>query len=304
MNGTYPSPSPNPVPPNRFSPQLSSEFFARGRSVEWLVQDVFPRLEPGVIGGPPKTFKTHVAVDLAISLATATPFLSGFTVPKARRVYFMSGETSRQALNQVFNSVMTARRLTMEHLNNLAWSTELPHLDKPDDVDQLTSMARYYGVDVLIVDPLYFCLSSTAGNATNLYAMDGLLLAFVRKCLAFEITPIFVHHAARITSKETRGVGHLSIRDLSCAGIAELARAWLLVNYASDYNTESLEHRLRMSLGGSAGYSSNWMLDVPKREAGLDMWRIRVSPPRTTTWRDHATKRDESIIRDGTYGII
>ena len=49
---------------------------------DWLVTKVLTVGEPFVIGGMHKTMKTSIAIDLAVSLVTATLFLGHFAVPR------------------------------------------------------------------------------------------------------------------------------------------------------------------------------------------------------------------------------
>ena len=45
-----------------------------------------------ILGGVYKGMKTAIAVDMAVSLVTGTPFLGRYAVPEKRRVTMMSGE--------------------------------------------------------------------------------------------------------------------------------------------------------------------------------------------------------------------
>jgi hypothetical protein len=59
--------------------------------IEWLVDGVIPVGSNGIIAGEPKAGKSWAAGDLAISLASGTPFLN-FRVPRAVRVALFSRE--------------------------------------------------------------------------------------------------------------------------------------------------------------------------------------------------------------------
>src|SRR3974390_3509885 len=76
----------------QFSPRDSASFVAEHRQHCWLVDNVLVEGQPAVIGGPKKTLKTTCALDLAISLATGTPFLGHFRVAQPVRVAVLSGE--------------------------------------------------------------------------------------------------------------------------------------------------------------------------------------------------------------------
>jgi RecA-family ATPase len=76
----------------------SAEFAAKKHPRAWLVEDVLVPGQPCVIGGPPKSLKTTLAIDLAVGLGTGTNFLRQFDVPKRRNVALFSGESAEATI--------------------------------------------------------------------------------------------------------------------------------------------------------------------------------------------------------------
>src|SRR6202035_1587121 len=59
---------------------------------QWLVQGLWSGQAVGILGGEPKCFKSFLALDLAVSVASGAPCLRRFVVPKAGRVLLYAAE--------------------------------------------------------------------------------------------------------------------------------------------------------------------------------------------------------------------
>ena len=95
----------NASPPRVIEFVDSATFAAAEYQTQWLVPEVLTRGEPGQIVGPMKACKTTVAVDLCLSIATATPFLGHFAVPNAARCGLVSGESGRATLQETAHRI-------------------------------------------------------------------------------------------------------------------------------------------------------------------------------------------------------
>jgi len=60
--------------------------------LEWLVDGLFIKGGAGILGGAPKTGKSFFALDLAISVASATPCAGHFRVGSLAPVVLLSAE--------------------------------------------------------------------------------------------------------------------------------------------------------------------------------------------------------------------
>lgn len=267
------------------SPFISSAEFAKANyKCRWLVEGVLVRNQPAVIGGAKKSLKTSLAIDLAISLGSATPFFGRFDVPKPVNVAFMSGESGKAVVQE------TAKRVCAAHDCDLAqcsvdWSMELPNLATKIGLKELCRNLTDIYANVVFIDPLYLCLiAGGSASASNLYEIGALLKDVATACHSAGATPILIHHSTKGSNKHVNKTSSIpapmDLDDLAFAGIAELARQWILVNRRTPYDPNQHRHELLMNVGGSAGHSSCWNLDIDEGKMQTDFtgrrWDVSV----------------------------
>lgn len=263
----------------RLAPIPSSEFAVADYREEWLIDRLLVADEPIVLGGPQKTLKTSVAVDLAVSLGSGTPFLGRFPVPRLVRTLVLSGESGKGTIQRTARLVCASRGVDLRDLH-VDWQFETPRLSDPTHLATLQAGLREGGYRVAVIDPLYLCLigGNEKVDPANLYAMGPRLLDVARACLRAGCTPLLIHHA---TKSSGRTYSPLQLSDLSYGGIAEFARQWILLSRRREYQGAP-PHRLWMVTGGSAGHSGEWGLDIDDGILGEDFggrrWEVQVIP--------------------------
>ena len=258
----------------------SRTFFSTVYQLTWLIGQVLVDQQPMVIGGPKKSLKTNLLLDLAISLATATPFLGRFRVDQPQRVGVYSGESGQAVLQETARRIAQVKRIRCQELDlNIHWCFALPRLSYAEDLAILQEEIIAHELSVVILDPLYLSLlaGDTDRQASNLYDIGPLLSNVTQACLAAGATPIFVHH-----TRKQSGTGRAApdLDDLAFAGVQEFARQWLLVGRREAYVPDSGQHRLWLTLGGSAGHSGAWAVDVDEGRLADDFtgrrWDVQV----------------------------
>jgi len=241
---------------SRFKFVDSEQFLAGDYRLEFLVPRVLVKGQPAVIGGPSKTLKTSLCVDLAVSMSTATSFLGAFPVHNRRRVAIASGESGEFTLKETCLRILRSKGLEPSHLNGwLKWEFTLPTFS---DLSVMADFARRLAdlaVEVVLIDPTYLALGDV--DAKSVFEMGRALRPVAEYLLSRGVTPILVHHSNRLLPVgEVMGLEHLSH-----AGLAEYARQWLLLNRREKYKGNG-EHDLWVSIGGSAGHGGIWSLRV------------------------------------------
>jgi replicative DNA helicase len=254
---------------------------------DWLVTPLFIVGQPGVIGGARKTLKTSLIVDLAISLGTGKPFLGAFDVPQQRRVAVLCGESGEATVQETAQRICAAKQVRLNRDCTVFWAFRLPQLSRPSHRASLRRSLEDNEIEVVFLDPLYLCLlgAGQGASAANLYEVGPLLFKTAQACLAAGATPILVHHTlktARSAAKGDTNAPPPELNDLAFAGIAEFARQWLLIGRRSPYQPGSGLHQLALNVGGSAGQSGRWDVEIDEGVLGEDfkgrVWDVQARP--------------------------
>ena len=90
---------PSPDKPIDFAPMTVADLMETEISVEYLIQWFLAARQPILLAGPVKSLKTSVLFDLALSLATRTPFLNHFDVERRVRQVAVRQHIAESLLN-------------------------------------------------------------------------------------------------------------------------------------------------------------------------------------------------------------
>jgi hypothetical protein len=272
------------TPRPRFALIDSATFARADYSQEWLVQRLFVRGLPAVVGAPKKSMKTSLMVDLSISLATTEPFLGEFRVYRSNRVALFSGESGEATLQETLKRIARSKGIDPNNaLPGLLWGFDLPRFTETEDMALFQSRLAEHHVEVVIVDPSYLCVLAGVGSggaqASNAFQMGPLYQTFGNACRSAGATPILVTHF-RITRREN-AFDQPDMDDLVYAGLQEWARQWLLLSRRERYVPGTGQHRLWLAVGGSSGQGGAWSLDIDEGVIDEDFsgrfWSVTVS---------------------------
>lgn len=267
-----------PEPPAFVKLMTSADLLAADLTVEYLIEDVLAKGQPCVIGGGHKSLKTRTSVDLAVSLASGTPFLGAFPVASKQRVAIWSGESGAATLRSHAVTVADARGVDLRTDGPL-WAFDLPKLSRVDHLSHLERVITENGIQVVMIDPLYLVLldGASSGDASNVFAMGSRLGPIGEIGQRTGATIVLIHHFSRGSARAATNEDPCTLDMLSQAGLSEWARQWLLLQRRSPYQSDG-RHELWLRAGGSAGHSSLWSLDCNEgtRETGR-RWEVAVS---------------------------
>jgi replicative DNA helicase len=259
----------------------SSVFATKDYRPRWLVRRLLVRGQPGFAGGPSKSLKTSIMIDLALGMASGRSFLGTFDVPEKVRVGVLSGESGEYTLQETARRVCEAKGIDLATLD-VFWGFRLPQLADQAQVDALALSLSQNKIEVLILDPVYLSLlAGVAGKglqASNLMDIGPLLLRITAACLDVGCTPLLVHHTRKNLASPYQP---LDLDDLAFSGCGEFARQWLLINRREEYEHGTGTHRMWLVIGGSCGQSGLWAADIEEGQLEDDFtgrrWEVIVA---------------------------
>ncbi len=238
--------------------------------VEWLVKGVLITQETCAVIAPSKALKTTILIDLAVSLATATPFMGHekFEVPVKRRVLLLLGETPEVSARSMLNRACEVRGIDPQDIADTirVHCGGLPSLANDADLQILKRDVTDFGADVTILDPLY--LASAGLEMSQLNQVGPRIRAIGDACKPG--TLLIAHHATKGEARQTGTT--LRLESGSGAGIAESVGQWFILNREAEFDPESDEwHLLNAAYGGRGGHGGRLSVKFKESTGEFDV---------------------------------
>lgn len=268
----------------------AAELAAAEFELEFIIPNTLVAGQPLIIAGAKKVLKTSLVLDLAISLASGKPFLNALPVDRPCRAGIMTGESGMATVQETCKRICAAKGLRLENLLGLIVSENLPRLDSAAHLDQLAADILANELSMAIIDPAYLCLPMESSDASNLFKVGGLLRGLSDVCRDTGATLVLCHHTRKNIANP---YAPAELEDVSWAGFQEWCRQWWLISRREKYEPGSGDHRLWLNVGGSAGHSALWGLDIQEGRSTDPARRWDVQLLRPTDARDEAESRSE-----------
>jgi hypothetical protein len=177
---------------------------------DWIVENWLPDQTIAMIVSPPGTYKTWILLDLAVSLATATPFLSIAPVRKSGPVLIVQQEDFHGSIAERM-AVILAQRFRMGASANGGpenFSVTLPpnppiylhpnrelRFGNPEAMDALEARIDELKPIAVIGDPLYTMVDMKSGDFMASAVDDMLRLKLMRD--RYRCSFVLAHHTAK-----------------------------------------------------------------------------------------------------------
>lgn len=160
----------------------------------WLVEQLWGELAVGLIGGAPKSSKTWLALDLALSVATGTACLGNYAVPQAGRVLVYLAEDALPVVRERVEGMARHRGLDLDGVEIHAITTPTLRLDRGPHRERLFETAKRIRPRLLLLDPLVRLHGIDENHATE---MAGLLAYFRSLQRRLDLSVVLVHHTRK-----------------------------------------------------------------------------------------------------------
>jgi hypothetical protein len=178
----------------------------------WLVEGVWPVAGVGVIAATPKIGKTWLVADLALSVATSTPFLKHFPVMISGPVLMFASEDQNHEMKDRLRGLAGQRGLSLSDLAFGLVDEPSLRLDHAKDLARFERRIRDDRPVLVVLDPLRRIFG---GNESSSDAMSAVLGQLRRIQRQYQVAIVLTHHLSKqsehkpVSGDRMRGSGDL-----------------------------------------------------------------------------------------------
>ena len=223
----------------------------------WLINGVWIAKTPAVIGAEEKLGKTTLAADLAVSIASGTPWCGSFAVPTPGPVIAFFAEDDAAEMTRRIDAICESRGLEPDDLK-LRLSFIPPNLSRQSHIDEMGKMTREFGAVAVVIDPLYLSIGER-GDGASLYSMGSVLSPLKDElCTKSSAAVMLVHHWNK--GGQGNGPGRLAGTGttqwartiLSCKNIASNIRQVVEDTEAGEVTTQRRTNTIAIDISGNS----------------------------------------------------
>lgn len=277
---------------NRTFPVIKVGQVTVSKQHQWLIRHLWSDQAVGILGGPAKSCKSWLGLDMAISVATKTNCLGRFPVQEAGRVLIYMAEDALTAVRERLQALSRHRSLDLDSLEVYLIDTPSIRLDLSEHRTRLSQTVKQLNPKLLLLDPLVRLHRSDENSAREMADILGFLRELQR---TFAMALVLVHH----TSKK-----HHSHPGQALRGSSDI-HAWtdssLLVQKRGKDLVLMVEHRsapapepMTIRLVQGAGATATHLTVLRQGDPGNQQW----DGPFTDAIRDLLRQTRQPMTRD------
>jgi len=182
------------INPETLPVRRASELEIRPQEESWLIQQLWGRAAVGIIGGSPKTCKSWLGLDMAVSISSATPCLGRFAVQARGPTLVYLAEDALSMVRARLDALCGHRRLDIRGLDLHAITAPSLRLDRERDRQRLKATLEQLKPRMLLLDPLVRLHHLDENSAADISRLLGFLREMQR---TFDTAIVLVHHASK-----------------------------------------------------------------------------------------------------------
>jgi hypothetical protein len=160
----------------------------------WLVQKLWPRHAVGVVGGRPKSCKSWLGLDLALSVASSTPCLGRFTIDDPGPTLVYLAEDALTAVRERLDGLCRHRGLDLARLDLFVITAPSVRLDQSVDQRRLDATLARLRPKLLVLDPLVRLHRLDENSSGDVSGLLGYLRELERR---HSVAVVLVHHMSK-----------------------------------------------------------------------------------------------------------
>jgi hypothetical protein len=244
----------------------------------WLIEEFWTRNSHGIIAGEPKSYKSTLTLDLAISIASGKPFLGRYAVWQQGPVLIVQNENAEWIIKDRVAAIAIHRGLggsiTKEGKNYIIdFPLDLPiyyinnqgfSLSNKNHRDVLEEYIKQIQPIFVVFDPLYLMFDGDVNSVKDLNPVLSWLLWLKN---TYNLNLVIVHHWRKSKGATTRG-GQRMLGSTTLHGWTE--SAW----YVESGDEVILEREFR-----AAQSPPKLHLKIDMGELGESTYNISIKDP-------------------------
>lgn len=160
----------------------------------WLIASLWASAGVGLIGGSPKSLKSWVGLDMAVSVATGSPCLGHFEVRQAGAALVYLAEESLCVVRERLEHLCAQREMDMDMLDVHVITTPSLRLDHQIDMQRLEATVASVAPRLLLLDPFVRLHRANENDAQEVARILASLRDLQRQ---HQIAVVVVHHTRK-----------------------------------------------------------------------------------------------------------
>jgi len=163
-------------------------------ATSWLIDKLWGAQAVGILGGAPKSCKSWLALELALSVATGLPALGSFAVKDPGAVLLFMAEDSPEAVRRRLEGLAAARQVALASAPIHLVLAHALRLDAREDRQRLDAAIAALKPRLLVLDPFVRIHAIDENSAQEVSSVLGFLRLLQRK---YHLAVLVVHHARK-----------------------------------------------------------------------------------------------------------